>query len=320
MQKIYILIIFSCTFALTYHWLKPQQSAAPTSSTNISDEITESNIEVTQAPNPVAKKKSKTVQVEKVQQIPIEVLKDQSEDPSFLPFDIEGNLYIENVLIDDEWAIAHGDVLVGSSESIIKLEKDGLPLKVPKPRLWEDGVIPFTIDPSISDYQKNEILIAVSTINKQTVIKFEEAKSQEDKVLFKSGGTHCYSYVGRIGGTQDLVLGPDCKASQILHEMLHALGFYHEQSRPDRDEYIQILWENIEQKYFEQFKKVPPLHSVINDSNFDYQSIMLYPSYAFSIGPQDPSILTIDGQEYSPLKTLSTGDVEKIKILYESLN
>jgi hypothetical protein len=56
----------------------------------------------------------------------------------------------------------------------------------------------------------------------------------------------CYSSVGRKTGGQILNLGPGCFTEQIiLHELLHALGFWHEHSRTDRDNYVDIKYNNI---------------------------------------------------------------------------
>lgn len=59
----------------------------------------------------------------------------------------------------------------------------------------------------------------------------------------------CWSYIGRVYWRkegQELSLGERCNSKRIvMHELMHAIGFWHEQSRPDRDEHVEILWENI---------------------------------------------------------------------------
>jgi hypothetical protein len=59
----------------------------------------------------------------------------------------------------------------------------------------------------------------------------------------------CYSYVGRLATPQTILLQVACVdyIGEVQHEVMHALGFYHEQSREDRDNYIDIIYKNIPQ-------------------------------------------------------------------------
>lgn len=80
-------------------------------------------------------------------------------------------------------------------------------------------------------------------------IQFKQRNGEEDYVFFTSNDSGCHSYVGRMGGPQNINYeSPGCltRYGTVQHEMLHALGFYHEQSETDRDDYVTINWENIQ--------------------------------------------------------------------------
>lgn len=60
--------------------------------------------------------------------------------------------------------------------------------------------------------------------------------------------SRCFSSVGNQHvGKQRLSIGKNCdRLGTVEHEFLHALGFWHEQSRADRDDYVNIMWDRIE--------------------------------------------------------------------------
>lgn len=83
-----------------------------------------------------------------------------------------------------------------------------------------------------------------------TCIRFVPRTNERDFLSIENNKTGCWSIVGHVGGRQKINLqSPGCliKVGTIMHELMHVCGFMHEQSRPDRDQFIEINWDNIEE-------------------------------------------------------------------------
>ena len=102
----------------------------------------------------------------------------------------------------------------------------------------------------IAEVERARILEAFDDIEEETCISFKQHENEIAYIFIARGGanTGCWSLVGRLGLAQQLNLEtPGCVTKGIvIHELLHAIGFYHEQSRDDRDEYVTINWDNIQ--------------------------------------------------------------------------
>ncbi|XP_026475781.1 astacin-like metalloprotease toxin 1, partial [Ctenocephalides felis] len=110
--------------------------------------------------------------------------------------------------------------------------------------LWPNGVIPFMIDPSLRSVEYI-VRQAIEQYHYYTCIRFIPRTNQQNYLrIFNGGG--CYAHVGVTSGEQPVSLGRGChNVGTAVHELGHSIGFYHEQNRSDRDEFLQIHWENI---------------------------------------------------------------------------
>ncbi len=102
-----------------------------------------------------------------------------------------------------------------------------------------------------------------------------------DVVVFRQASDVCQSSVGRVGGTQYVDLDPSCGEAAVRHEIGHVLGFWHEQSRQDRESFVTINWDNIRSGKSGNFALVD-VNSGRNYGNYDYGSLMHYSAYTFS--------------------------------------
>ena len=152
--------------------------------------------------------------------------------------------------------------------------------------------------------------------DRSRVVKFVPRSSEGDYIIIVDG-SGCSSYVGRQGGEQPVTLAVwGCVTHGIVqHEFLHALGFNHEQSRPDRDEFVRINFENIDPSLAYNFDKLLDTDSL--ESPYDYGSVMHYGKADFSTNGGD----TITApQAIGQRDGADDADIDQVILLYQCVS
>jgi hypothetical protein len=181
-------------------------------------------------------------------------------------------------------------------------------------KLWPNGNVPFHIQPSLP--QPERVLQALAMFDGSNV-HFTPYNGEEDALVFEPGDENCYSYVGRMGGKQPLWISPSCSAPDIAHEVMHALGFIHEQNRSDRDSALIMHPENIDELFQINFEKMPSEYMKVSGlGEFDYQSLMMYPPWMFSKNGQSTMDPQSRDQLIQPSSRPNAGDLERINRAY----
>ncbi|XP_019936134.2 meprin A subunit beta-like [Paralichthys olivaceus] len=179
--------------------------------------------------------------------------------------------------------------------------------------------IPYYLEDSLEMNAKGVILKAFDQYRLKTCIDFTPWSGEKNYIsVFKGSG--CFSSVGnQREGKQRLSIGRNCdRLGTVEHEFLHALGFWHEQSRADRDDYVNIMWDRIEPGKEHNFKTYDDKVSSALGVPYDYGSVMHYSKTSFNIGSEPtivtkiPSFMDVIGQRIG----FSTSDLTKLNRLY----
>lgn len=211
-----------------------------------------------------------------------------------------------------------------------KTDKDKL-------RLWENNIVPFYFHESLSENKKKQILTVMTRVESNTNIIFEQFQDEKDlKDSYKDGvrfrdPTNPFagnaSHLGKQGGIQNLTLNGDATGYIIEHEIFHTINHEHEHNRPDRDEHITVLYDNIPinptfRRQFDKGKIDEECIEMIGE--YDITSGMHYGSKngasAKALREGKVAFTDMDGNIVPTPTKMSEGDYEANRLLYPAID
>ena len=229
-----------------------------------------------------------------------------SFDPSIYEFPEEDvstrliKLTINNKTIEadvhfaDGFVLFEGDIIIATEDNFISQfdSEKGLIITRDRGERWPDGVMTYMVDPNLPNRER--VFEAIAHFEENTRIRFvETTEANSNHVFFQRSSTGCSAHVGMVGnGRQYVNLHDRCSLGNTIHEICHSLGLWHEQSRADRDQYVNIIKDNIEEGKEHNFN----IHDEdgIMRGRYDYRSITHYGRTSFGKETPEGKLVTIE--------------------------
>ncbi|XP_058459624.1 seminal metalloprotease 1-like [Malaya genurostris] len=218
-----------------------------------------------------------------------------------------------------------GDMILTDNQYSEVTRKNGL---IVEKYRWPMNTVFYEIEEEWFDLEQiNYIYEAMRLIETSTCVRFKPRDfNNQDYVRIHGNSSGCSATVGHIGGNQTIKLQPypldkGCfKIGSIVHEFIHALGFRHMQSTFNRDEYVEIVWDNIREGHDKNFMLYSSDQVGNYDAEYDYGSVMHYSSTAFSSNGQKTIVALKDTAEKMGQRDgMSKTDILKINKMYDCI-
>ena len=202
----------------------------------------------------------------------------------------------------------NGDMLFRESQFLPKNASTKIPAPDDDTKLavgggvqkWTDNTVAYVIDPSLSSTVQSELAKSFEEWSTRTNVQFKERTNESNFVTIAPAAgfipefADCNCGVANLGMNGDqgfILLGAATTEPVITHEIGHTLGFIHEQNRADRDQFINVNFENIQPQGRDQYF-VDRFSTPLTDQ-VDFNSIMMYRSSTFSIDPTSGNFPTM---------------------------
>ncbi|RQO36843.1 hypothetical protein DBR39_17385 [Chryseobacterium sp. KBW03] len=181
---------------------------------------------------------------------------------------------------------------------------------------WPGGKIYYTVASNMGSINVNKITSAVNEYNSKTNAQWIPRTNQSNYVEFifgSSSGSDGWAHIGYQGGKQNVSLDQYISVGSVIHEMGHSVGLYHEHTRKDRDQYVKILWNNIQDGQAYNFNIY---NSGTDIGPFNINSVMMYWPTSYSKNGQ-PTITRANNTSFTYNRTgFTTGDINTINAMY----